>query len=171
MRKAAEARDDVVVVLGPAVVGFALHPGLEQPDLKVLIGAILRMLEGQVEEPADVSLNLQVVPGLQRLPGDHPRECIGGEGMASAAEGVARKLVQQDQQAQRALRRLRPGIQRPAGSGMVCDLEPFPEQGVESLVPGEPLRGSGLFPEGDDVGRRYVCVHESDPKRPAPRLP
>ena len=44
MRKAAEAGDDGVVVLGPAVVGFALHPGLEQFDLPGLIGAVLRML-------------------------------------------------------------------------------------------------------------------------------
>ena len=171
MRKAAEADDDIAMVLGPAVIGFALHPGLEQFDLAVLVGEVLRMLEGQVEEPPDVALNLQVVPGLQRLPGDHPCQGIGGEGMARAAEGVARKLVQQDQQGQRALRRLRPVIQRPPGSGMVCDLESLAEQGVESLVFGEPFRGAGLFPEGDDVGRRYVCVHESDPKRPAPRLP
>ena len=171
MRKAAEAGDDVVVMLGPAVVGFALHPGLEQFHLPGLIGAVLRMLQRQIEEPPDVARNLQVVPGLQRLLCEKPRQRIRSEGMARAPEGVARKLVQQDQQAQRALRRLRPGIQRPPGSGMVCDLEPFPEQGVESLVPGEPLRGSGLFPEGEDVGRRYVWLHESDPKRPAPRLP
>ncbi len=171
MRKAAEAGDDVVVVLGPAIVGFALHPGLEQFDLPGLIGAVLRMLQRQIEEPPDVALNLQVVPGLQRPLCKMPRQRIRREGMARAAEGVARKLVQQDQQGQRALRRLRPVIQRPPGSGMVCDLESLAEQGVESLVFGEPFRGAGLFPEGDDVGRRYVCVHESDPKRPAPRLP
>ena len=171
MRKAAEAGDDGVVVLGPAVVGFALHPGLEQFDLPGLIGAVLRMLQRQIEEPPDVALNLQVVPGLQRPLCKMPRQRIRREGMARAPEGVARKLVKQDQQAQRALRRRRPGIQPPPGSGMVRDLEPFPEQGIESLVPGEPLRGPGLFPEGDDVGRRYVCVHESEPKRPAPRLP
>ena len=91
--------------------------------------------------------------------------------MTGTPEHISRKLVQQDQQGQRALRRLRPEIQLPPRGGMVCDLEPVPEQGVESLVPGEPLRRSGLFPEGDDVGRRYVCVHESEPKRPAPRLP
>ena len=171
MWKAAEAVDDFAMVLGPAVVGFALHPGLEQFHLPGLIGAVLRMLQRQIEEPPDVARNLQVVPGLQRLLCEKPRQWIRSEGMALAPEGVARKLVQQDQQGQRAVRRLRPEIQRPPRGGMVCDLEPFPEQGVESLVPGEPLRGSGLFPEGDDVGRRYVCVHESEPKRPAPRLP
>lgn len=171
MWKAAEAGDDGLVVLGPAVVGFALHPGLEQFDLPGLIGAVLRMLQRQIEEPANVARNLQVVPGRQRLLRKRARQRIRSEGMTGAAEGVARKLVQQDQQGQRALRRLRPGIQRPSGRGMVCDLEPLAEQGVESLVPGEPLRRSGLFPEGDDVGRRYVCVHESEPKRPAPRIP
>ena len=171
MWKAPEARDDVVVVLGPAVVGFALHSGLEQFDLPRLISEVLRMLQRQIEESPDVALYLQVVPGLQRLPGDHPSQGIGGEGMARTAECVARKLVKQDQQGQRALRRRGPGIQRPPGSSMVPRLEPLAEQGVESLVPGEPLRRSGLFPEGDDVGRRYVCVHESEPKRPASRLP
>ncbi len=171
MRKAPETGDDVVVMLGPAIVGFTLHPGLEQFDLPGLIGAVLRMLEGQVEEPPDVALDLQVVPGLQRPLCEKPCQRIRREGMARAAEGVARKLVQQDQQGQRALRRLRPGIQRPPGSSMVRRLEPLAEPGIESLVPGEPLRWSGFFPEGDDVGRRYVCVHESEPKRPAPRLP
>ena len=129
------------------------------------------MLQRQIEEPPDVARNLQVVPGRQRLLCEKPRQRIRSEGMALAPEGVARKLVQQDQQGQRAVRRLRPEIQRPPRGGMVCDLEPFPEQGVEGVIPGEPLRGSGLFPEGDDVGRRYVCVHESEPKRPAPRRP
>jgi|GEM_PF-6051442 len=44
MRKAPETRNDVVVMLGPAIVGFALHPGLEQFDLPGLIGAVFRML-------------------------------------------------------------------------------------------------------------------------------
>ena len=70
MGKAAEAGDYVVVVLSPAIVRFALHPGLEQLALEVLICAILRMLEGQVEEPPDVPLGLQVVSGLERAPGE-----------------------------------------------------------------------------------------------------
>lgn len=129
------------------------------------------MLQRQIEEAADWTLNLQVVPGFQGPVGEHPCQWVGGEGVARAAEGVARKLVQQDQQGQRALRRPGPVIQLPPGSGEMRRLEPFPEQGVESVVLGEPLGWSGVFPEGDDVGRRYVCVHESEPKRPAPRLP
>ncbi len=139
MREAAEAGDDILVVLGPAVVGFAFHPGLKQPDLEILVGAILRMLEGQVEEPADVALDLQVLSGLKRVPRDGPRQRIGGEGMARAPEGIPRKLVQQDQQGQRALGRVRPGIQLPPRGGKVRRLELFAEEGVENPVPGEPL--------------------------------
>ncbi len=100
MRKPAKAGDDGVMVLGPAVVRLAVHPGLEQLDLPVLIREILRMLEGQVEEPADIPLDLQVVAGRQCAPGKQQRQRIRREGMARAPEHIPRKLVQQDQQRQ-----------------------------------------------------------------------
>lgn len=128
-----------MMMLGPAVVGLADHPGLEQFDLPVLIHQILRMLERQVEEPADVALDLQVMPGLQRAKSEHPRQRIGGEGMARAPEHIARKLVEQDQQGQRALRSLRPGIQFSPGGGEMRVPEAAPETGVESVILGEPL--------------------------------
>ena len=100
MREAAKPGDNVVVVLGPAVVRPAVHPGLEQFDLPVLVGATLRMLERQVEEAANIALDLQVVPGLQRPAREHPGQRIGGEGMARPPEYIAWKLVQQNQQGQ-----------------------------------------------------------------------
>lgn len=139
MREAAKAGDDAMMMLGPAVVGLAVHSGLEQFDLAVLVREILRMLERQVEKPADVALDLQVVPGLQRPIGDHPRQRIGGEGVARAPEHIARILVEQDQQGQRAFRRLRPVIQfAPRGCEMRVP-ETAPEAGVKGLIPGEPL--------------------------------
>lgn len=171
MREAAEAGDDAVMMLGPAVGRATFHPGLEQFQLPDLVGEVLGMLQRQIEEAADVALDLQVVPGLQRPPGDRPRQRIGGEGVACAPEHIARKLVQQDQQGQRAFRRLRPGIQfAPRGCEMRVP-ETAPEAGVEGVIPGEPLRGTGVFPEGDDVGRRYVCAHDRTPKHPAARIP
>ncbi len=171
MREPAETGDDGVMVLGPAVVRLALHPGLEQVDLPVLVGAILRMLEGQVEEPADIPLDLQVVPGRQGAPGEQQRQRIRREGMARAPEHIARKLVQQDQQGQRPLRRFRPGIQLAPRRREMGVPESAPEAGVEGVILGEPFAGARLFPEGDDVGRRYVCAHDRTPKHAAARLP
>ena len=171
MREAAEAGDDGVVVLGPAVVRLAVHPGLEQFDLAVLIGEILGMLEWQVEEPADITLDLPVVPGFQRAAGDHPRQRIGGEGMPRAPEHIARKLVQQDEQGQRTVRRLCPSVQLATGGGEMRVPETAPETGVEGVILGEPFAWAGLFPEGDDGGRRYVCGHDRSNSRAAPRLP
>ena len=129
------------------------------------------MLQRQIEEAADVAPGRKVVPGFQRPQGEHPRERIGGEGVAGIPEDVARELVQQDQQGQRSLRSLRPVIQLTARREEMRGLEPLAEPGVESLILGEPLRGPGLFPEGDDVGRRYVCAHEPEPRYAAARLP
>ena len=129
------------------------------------------MLQRQIEEAADVAPGRKVVPGLQRPVGEHPRQRVGGEGVRRAAEAVPWKLVQQDQQGQRSLRGLRPMIELPARREEMRGLEPLAESGVESLILGEPLRGPGLFPEGDDVGRRYVCAHEPEPRYAAARLP
>lgn len=160
MRKAAETLDDAVVMLGPSVIVRSLHPGLEQLHLPALIRHVLRVLQRQIEEPADVALRRQIVPGLKRAVREHSRQRVGGEGVRRAPEAVPRKLVQQDQQRQRALRRLRPVIQLAPGRGDMGVMEAPPELGVKGVVLGEPLRRTGLFPEGDDGGRRYVCAHD-----------
>ena len=171
MREAAKAGDDVVMMLGPAVFGLALHPGLEQFDLPVLVGAILRMLEGQVEEAADIALDLQVVPGRQCAPGEQQGQRIRRKGMAGAPEHIAWKLVQQDQQGQRPARRFRPGVQLAPRRREMRIPESTAEPGVEGVILGEPFAGARLFPEGDNVGRRYVCAHDRTPKHATPRIP
>lgn len=149
-----------MMVFRPTIVVGPLHPGLEQLDLPVLIRHVFGMLQRQVEEPADIALGRQIVPGLQRPVGEMSRQRIGGEGMRRAAEAVSGKLVQQDQQRQRPLRRLGPLIQFAPRGGDMGVMEAPPELGVEGVVLGEPLFRPGLFPEGDDVGRRYVCAHD-----------
>ena len=171
MREAAKAADDALMVLGPAVFGLALHPGLEQLDLPGLISEVLRMLEGQVEEAADIALDLQVVPGRQCAPGEQQRQRIRREGMAGAPEHIAWKLVQQDQQGQRPFGRLRPGVQLAPRRREMRVPESATEPGVEGVILGEPFAGACLFPEGDDVGRRYVCAHDRTPKHATPRIP
>ncbi|TPW00964.1 MAG: hypothetical protein FD125_2847 [bacterium] len=171
MREAAKPDDDRMMMLGPAVVRLAVHPGLEQFELPVLIGAILRMLERQVEEPADISIGPQVVPGLQGASGEQPRQRIRREGMARAPEHVARILVQQHQQGERALGCFRPVIEVAPRGGEMRVPETAPETGVKGVILGEPFAGTGLFPEGDDGGRRYVCAHDRIPRHAAFRLP
>jgi len=170
VRETAEGRDHLVMMLGPAVVGRPLHT-LEQGQLAVLAGHVLMVLERQVEEAAQVVRHQPVLPAIHRQHREMPRQRVGGEGVAGVAKAVARELVQQDQQRQRPLRRLRPVIQLAPGGGEMSRLEPVAEQGVEAVVLGEPFRRTGLFPEGDDGGRRYVCAHDRTSRRPAACLP
>ena len=150
MREAAETGDDAVMMLGPAVVRLAVHAGLEQLYLARLVGKVLRMLQRQIEEAPDIALDPQVMPGVERLPGEHPRQRIGGEGVAGVAKAVARKLIQQDQQGQRPLGRSDPVVKLAPGSSDMGVMKAAAEFGVEGVVPGEPFGGTGLFPEGDD---------------------
>ena len=159
MRKATKAGDDFVMMFGPTVVGATLH-GLEQGQLSILIGHVFRMLKRQVEKPSQLILDQLVLSGVKRPYREIPRQRIGGEGMAGIAKHIAWKLVQQDQQGQRALWRLCPEIQFATGSRKMRVSEAAAEPRVESRVLGEPLLRACLFPEGDDVGRRYVCAHD-----------
>jgi hypothetical protein len=159
-----------MMMLGPAVVGRALH-GLEQRQLALLKRHVLGVLERQVEEAAQVILDRLILPPVQRHDREMPRQRVGGEGMARVAEHIPRKLVQQDQQGQRALRSLRPVIQLAPGRHEVRRLEPLPEQGVEGVVLCEPLRRARFFPEADDVRWRYLCVHDRSDSHAAARIP
>ena len=162
VRKTAEAGDDPVVMLGPAIVGGAVQR-LEQRKRPILIRHGFRVLERQVEEAAQSHLRPLIKAGRQGLTRQAQRQRIGGEGVAGPAKDVARKLIQQDHQGQGSLRRLHPAVELAPGGGEVRLSKPLAEIGVEGGVLGEPLVGSRLFPEGDDVGGRYVCAHDPDP--------
>lgn len=170
VRKMAEAGDDPVVMLGPAIVGGAVQR-LEQRKRPILIRHGFRVLERQVEEAAQSHLRPLIKAGRQGLTRQAQRQRIGGEGVAGPAKDVARKLIQQDHQGQGSLRRLHPAVELAPGGGEVRLSKPLAEIGVEGGVLGEPLVGSRLFPEGDDVGGRYVCAHDPDPTQSASRLP
>ena len=84
----------------------------EQADGLVLVGEVLRMLERQIDEhPLHRSKRLVEAPGDSGTR-DLPRLGIGGERFRRAAMQVAGELVQQDDQRQRAARRIGPVIER-----------------------------------------------------------
>ncbi len=85
-------------------------------------------------------------------------EGIGGEGVGRAAVEVARELVEQDQERQRALGGLAPAGQVAAGGLHVQRLEAVPDRLVEGVVLGEPFLGASLDPEGDDIARIHGRV-------------
>src|SRR5690606_31193834 len=74
---------------------------------------------------------------------------IGGVHVPGAAERVARKLVQQDQQRQRAGRAAFPVIEFTPGGSHVQVQETFAECLVEGRVLAEPALGTRFAPEPD----------------------
>ena len=100
MREAAEALDDVVMtncVLQKLLAGI-----LVQADRKFLIGQILGMRERQVEEDASRCVDLLVMAGSDRFSGEVASERVGRIHVTGAAEAVARELVEQDHEGERA---------------------------------------------------------------------
>ena len=92
-REAAEAADDLAVDAGvQQVVGAGRrHPGQEQPHAAVLVGLVLGMLEGQVEELPPGFGKAQVPAQVDGLAGGIEGEGVGGEGLRPVAEHVAPK--------------------------------------------------------------------------------
>ena len=91
MREAAEAGDDVPVVMGP-FHRIPVPDGFVERDRALLVAEILRVRERQVEEAAQGWVNLAVVALLDRPVGGHERRRIGRVDPPRAAEHVAREL-------------------------------------------------------------------------------
>ena len=76
--------------------------------------------------------------GLQRLPGEVTRQRIGREHMRRAAKTVARELVEQDHQRQRAFGMIDPVVKLAPRRGEMQFAEPVVEAGVEFGILAEP---------------------------------
>src|SRR5262245_13726487 len=81
------------VLLGPAPEQY------HRPDL--VLGAFA-MLERQVEEGSAIERRAQIEPAVHGSTGGGTRTCIAGKGSQRAAVDVARKLVEQQHEGQRA---------------------------------------------------------------------
>src|SRR5579862_16388 len=106
MRKAAEAADDFEVMLG--VLDVTGHRGnlrgepVKEPRRFLLVGEILAVLKRHIDErPLDRGQR-QVESARDRVFGRRARLGVGREGARMAAEHVARKLIEQKNQSQRA---------------------------------------------------------------------
>jgi hypothetical protein len=113
------------------------------------------MREGQVEEEPHLHRQRAVMPCPDRRRRRLARGLVARIHARRAAEGVARELVEQDDEGERARRRVAPMREPPARRGLVPCQEAVPEQRVEGIVLREPARGSGRLPEGDDLARLH----------------
>ena len=100
-----------------------------------------------------------MVAALNRFEGGPPRLWVGGEGVARVAVEIARELIEQDQQRQRAVGAQGPVVVLAAGGGMVGRLELQPDRRVERVVLLEPALVSRGAPEVDDVGWDGRAMH------------
>ena len=109
------------------------------------------MLERQVEEGAQIFRQGLVVAVSDGATGDDARERVGREGVTGLAKTVARELVQQEAEGERALGGRGPVLVVTPSRGEMIELEAASELRVEGVVLGEPFLGAGLDPEGNDV--------------------
>ncbi len=111
------------------------------------------MAERQVEKALQLRLDIAIKAGVNRLCGNFARELIGCVHSRSVAEGVARKLIQQQHERQRARACLKPMAKPAARSGVVQVEEAVVEALVEFDIFCEPEVRSGLAPKIDNFNR------------------
>src|SRR5215831_16624122 len=158
VREAAKTPNDIGVDLRPfQAVGVAARFIKCKPAL--LIREILRMLEREIEKGAHVRVNLGIEAADNSARGHRTRQWIGGKGARVAAEHVARKLIEQDQQCESTFGAVLPAGQLAGRSGLIGVEEPLLDRLVEGLVLGEPAVRSGITPERHDFScARDHCV-------------
>ena len=91
-----------------------------------------------------------IMPGLDGRIGDEPRMAVGRVHACRAAERIAGKLIEQDDERQCAVGTLGPAGQLAARGRLMCGKEAIAKALVERVVLREPEAGSGLPPEIDD---------------------
>lgn len=132
------------------VVQVRLAEAAIQRHRAILVDEVLGVGERQVEEQPQRFLDLPVQAGCQRPVRPAPGQGVAGIHARGAAEGVARILVEQHQQAEMCLGVC---VARPQalGAGQFMGLgEAQAEAPVEAGVLGEPEAGAGLAPENGD---------------------
>src|SRR5450830_70386 len=155
MGKAPEAFDDLSVLLGPMEsAGIQL---LVEEQGALLVLHVFRMLKRQIAKRTQYRLDQLIQPGVYHAPRIQTRQRVRGEHMRRAAKRVARELIEQNQQGQRAMRRGQPALQLTPSRLQVGGVEGVAKRGVERSILGEPTLGAGLLPEVDDGMRCVAC--------------
>src|SRR5690242_17109526 len=174
MREAAEPADDVGVQLRPLQL-LGVANGAKQRAAALLVGGGLGMLERQIEELPTVGRRLQVEAAGDGAFGHRARQWIGGIASRVGAEHVARKLIEHDDERERAIARALPAGERSCGRRFVGGEEAGADRVVERSVLLEPLVLAGFAPEREYVfgagdhwyGRPRILRHR--PRRRAIR--
>src|SRR5450631_3385187 len=153
VREAAEAADDVGVDFRPfQPVGVADR--LVKRKAALLIGEVFRVFEWQIKEAAQLGWHLAIEAAHQGAGGNCPRQWIADEGARLPAEHVARELIEQNEQRQRAFRVGFPSGEFAGGGSFVNFKEAAANVVVESGVLLEPAFRPRLAPERDHIGGR-----------------
>src|SRR3954468_19686766 len=92
------------------------------------------MCERQVEEIALRQLQFLVETPLDGTLGDRQRQRVGSESARGSAEHVARELIEDNDERQRAFRRRLPVGQPSRGGGLISGQEAFADRGVKGGV-------------------------------------
>ena len=104
MGKTAKGRDNVAML--DRVAQLFLAERCSERDAAVLIGQSFRMHEGQIEKRPQRHVGRLVEAARDRAVGDGAGQRIGRERPHAAAEHVAGKLVEQNDEGEGALRRV-----------------------------------------------------------------
>src|SRR5215472_3125433 len=135
VRKAAEPLDDLdigasVTAQRTATVALALR-AVEQSHRAALVGEVLAMVKRHVEKPPPRLGNQPVEPAGERPVGGGTRDRVGGVGARLVAKDVARDLVEQQHQGERALGQRFPRPQLAGRTGFVIGEKSRAQGGVE----------------------------------------
>ena len=130
-----------------------LAQALGKLDRSFLIGAAFRVAEGEIEEELQIWRSLEIVTRVDGGPGNPERQRVGLVHARCAAKGIARELIEENEQRQRLFRRRRPLKKFAARSRLVGSEEAFAKRAIEFGVLGKPACRPGLAPESDYSSR------------------
>src|SRR6266536_3435537 len=150
VRKTPEPANDVGVHLG-VFFAFGIAGLAAERDTAFLVGEALRMHQRQMEE-APLRRFKQPVGALRdRLLGNRARLGVARERARVAPEQIARKLIEQDEERQRAVRRRLPVVEPAGCRGLIGRKKPGADLGVEGLFALEPFCRPGRAPEREHL--------------------
>ena len=122
-------------------------------DGAFLVGQIFGVPERQIEESLQLRGDDAVVACVDRGIGELARRRVGRVHARRAAKGIARELVEQNHECERAGGRRVPAVELAARGRLVQWQEALAKAPIERVVLGEPERGTRTLPERNDFPR------------------